>query len=80
MGHWIAVLTSAGKNIGRRLRGMQQVVYAAEDIKRACALGIRGTLITDEGLLWIVNEMKATGEVRGGGEKTFAEPELHDVN
>jgi len=29
-------LTPAGKNIGQRLRGMEQVVYDAEDIKRAC--------------------------------------------
>ena len=57
------ITASAGKNLGARLRGMDQVVYAAEDIKRACALGIRSVLIADEGLMWLVTEMKKAGEV-----------------
>lgn len=57
------VTTSAGKNLGARLRGMDQVVYAVEDIRRACALGIRSVLVADEGLLWLVNEMKKAGEL-----------------
>ena len=57
------VVSSAGKNLGARLRGMDQVVYAAEDIRRACALGIRSVLVADEGLLFLVNEMKKAGEL-----------------
>jgi hypothetical protein len=38
-------------------------VYAIEDIKRACELGIRSVLVADEGLLWVVNEMKKAGEL-----------------
>lgn len=57
------ITASAGKNLGARLRGMDQVVYAVEDIKRACALGIRSVLIADEGLMWLVTEMKKAGEV-----------------
>ena len=57
------VLSSAGKNLGARLRGMEQVVYAVEDIRRACALGIRSVLIADEGLLWLASEMKQEGEL-----------------
>ncbi len=53
----------AGKNLGARHRGMEQVVYAIEDIKRACSLGIRSVLVADEGLLWVVNEMKKVGEL-----------------
>ena len=53
----------AGKNLGARHRGMEQVVYAIEDIKRACSLGIRSVLVADEGLLWVVNEMKKAGEL-----------------
>ncbi|HEY3288529.1 MAG TPA: U32 family peptidase [Anaerolineae bacterium] len=53
----------AGKNLGARHRGMEQVVYAIEDIKRACGLGIRSVLVADEGLLWVVNEMKKGGEL-----------------
>ena len=57
------VVSSAGKSLGARLRGMDQVVYAAEDIRRACALGIRSVLVADEGLLFLVNEMKKAGEL-----------------
>jgi hypothetical protein len=57
------ILSSAGKNLGARLRGMDQVIYAAEDIRRACALGIRSVLVADEGLLWLANEMKKAGEL-----------------
>ena len=44
------VQSSAGKNLGARLRGMDQVVFAAEDIRRACGLGIRSVLVAGEGL------------------------------
>lgn len=57
------ITAAAGKNLGARLRGMEQVIYAAEDVRRACALGIRSVLIADEGLLWLVNEMKKAGEL-----------------
>ena len=56
-------LTPAGKNIGLGLRGMDQVVYAIEDIKRGCDLGLRGILVADLGLLWLVNEMKKAGKL-----------------
>jgi hypothetical protein len=57
------ITASAGKNLGARLRGMDQVIYAAEDIRRACALGIRSVLVADEGLMMLVLEMKKTGEL-----------------
>jgi hypothetical protein len=57
------ITAPAGKNLGARQRGMNQVVYAIEDIKRACSLGIRSVLVADEGLLWVVNEMKKAGEL-----------------
>ncbi len=57
------VLASAGKNLGARLRGMDQVVFAVEDIRRACDLGIRSVLVADEGLLWLANEMKKAAEL-----------------
>ncbi|MBL8132729.1 MAG: U32 family peptidase [Anaerolineae bacterium] len=55
------ITASAGKNLGARLRGMDQVVYATEDVRRAAALGIRSVLIADEGQLWLVNAMKQAG-------------------
>jgi len=57
------ITASAGKNLGARLRGMDQVVFAAEDLRRAAALGIRSALVADEGLLWLANEMKKAGEL-----------------
>ena len=42
---------------------MDQLVYAVEDIRRACGLGIRSVLVADEGLLWVVDEMKKAGEL-----------------
>ena len=55
------ILSPAGRNLGARHRGMEQLVYAVEDVKRACALGIRGVLVADTGLLWVLREMKAAG-------------------
>jgi hypothetical protein len=57
------VVASAGKNLGARHRGMDQVVYAVEDIRRACGLGIRSVLVADEGLLWLATEMKKAGKL-----------------
>ena len=57
------ILAPAGKNLGARHRGMEQLVYAVEDIKRACSLGIRSVLVADEGLLWVAGEMKKAGEL-----------------
>lgn len=54
-------LTPAGKNIGARHRGMDQLVYAMEDIRRAMDLGIRGILVADEGLLWLTGQAKKRG-------------------
>ena len=57
------VRASAGKNLGARLRGMDEVVYATEDVIRGCELGLRSVLVADEGQLWLVNEMKRAGEL-----------------
>ena len=57
------VLSPQGVRIGYRLRGMEQICRAVEDIKRAVDCGIRGILIYDEGLLWLVNEMRKAGKL-----------------
>ena len=59
------VLTPAGKALAARVRGMDQLIYAVEDVRRACALGIRGVLVADEGLLYVLGEMKRAGELPG---------------
>jgi hypothetical protein len=52
---------SMRKNLGARLRDgtarLRNRMYLARD------LGIRSVLVADEGLLWLVNEMKKTGEL-----------------
>ncbi len=57
------VHTKEGSRIGYRLRGYDNLVYAIEDVKRACRLGVRGILLYDEGLLWILNKMRTDGEI-----------------
>lgn len=56
-------VSSAGKVIGLAHRGANQLVYAIEDVKRACDLGIRSVLPADLGLIWVLNEMKRKGEL-----------------
>ncbi|HHY46210.1 MAG TPA: peptidase [Firmicutes bacterium] len=57
------VLSQQGVRISYRLRGMEQVIRAIEDVKRAVDLGCRGILVYDEGMLWILNEMRKDGEL-----------------
>lgn len=54
---------TAGRTVAPRLRGADQLVYALEDVKRAVELGIRGVLVADEGLLWVLGEMRRAGEL-----------------
>lgn len=46
---------------GWRLTGVDELVYGVEDVRRAVALGIRSVLVADEGLLWVLREMKSGG-------------------
>ena len=56
-------LSEQGVRISYRLRGMEQVVRAVEDVKRIAEVGGRGVLVYDEGLLWVLNEMRKAGEL-----------------
>lgn len=58
-----SVLTPEGQRMGLRLRGQEQIVRAIEDVKRASVLGCNSFLLYDEGLLWILNEMRTHGEL-----------------
>lgn len=58
-----SVNTPEGVRMGYRLRGQEQVVRAIEDVKRAVRLGCRSFLVYDEGCLWLLNEMRKTGEI-----------------
>jgi hypothetical protein len=55
------VLSAQGVRISYRLRGMEQVLRAVEDVKRGYDLGCRGFLIYDEGMLWLVGQMRKDG-------------------
>jgi hypothetical protein len=55
--------STAGKVIGLQHRGADQLVYAIEDVRHACDLGIRSILPADPGLIWVLNEMKKKGEL-----------------
>ncbi len=55
------VLSEQGVRISYRLRGMEQVLRGVEDIKRGYDLGCRGFLIYDEGMLWLVGQMRKDG-------------------
>lgn len=57
------VHTKEGSRIGYRLRGYDNLVYAIEDVKRAVDLGVRGILLYDEGLLYVLNQMRIDGEL-----------------
>lgn len=55
------VHTSQGVRISYRLRGVEQVLRAIEDIKRGYDLGVRGFLVYDEGMLWLAGKMREDG-------------------
>ena len=52
------VHTKEGSRIGYRLRGYDNLIYGIEDVKRAANLGVRGILLYDEGLLFVLNQMR----------------------
>ena len=57
------VQTEEGKRIGYRLRGYDNLTFAIEDVKRVVNLGVRGILLYDEGLLYILSKMRDMGEL-----------------
>lgn len=46
-----------------QLRGMRQLGYAVEDVRRGCESGIRSFLIADLGLLTVLEEMRGAEEL-----------------
>jgi hypothetical protein len=58
-----AAVSADGGVFAGRLRGVRQLRYAVEDILRATEQGIRGFLIGDPGLLYLVSDMQAAGQL-----------------
>ena len=57
------VISGAGKTLGAQHRGQDQLAYALEDVLRGVSLGLRGVLIADAGLLWVLRDLKKNGEL-----------------
>ena len=56
-------ISGAGKVLGAQHRGQDQLAYALEDVLRGVELGLRGVLVADAGLLWVLRDLKAGGEL-----------------
>lgn len=57
------LVTPEGGLSGLRFRGSDQLRAVIADIMRSIDLGFRGFLVIDEGLLWLLNEMKKNGDI-----------------
>jgi hypothetical protein len=57
------LVTPEGGLSGLRYRGSDQLSYVIAEYLRCIDLGFRGFLCIDEGLLWLVNELKKTGDI-----------------
>lgn len=57
------LITPEGALSGIRLRGSDQLRHVIADIMRTVEIGFRGFLVVDEGLLWLLNELKRDGDI-----------------
>jgi hypothetical protein len=57
------LVTPEGGLSGLRFRGSDQLSYVIAEILRCIDLGFRGFLTIDEGLLWLLNELKKRGDI-----------------
>jgi Peptidase family U32 len=56
-------ISGAGKVLGAQHRGQDQLAYALEDVLRGVDLGLRGVLVADAGLLWVIRDLKERGHL-----------------
>jgi hypothetical protein len=57
------IRTPEGAISGIRFRGSDNLAYVIADIKRAIDSGFRGFLVVDEGLLWLLAQMRKAGDI-----------------
>ena len=62
VGDGAAVVSGRARCLGAT-RGQDQLAYALEDVLRGVSLGLRGVLVADAGLLWVLRDLKAKGEL-----------------
>ncbi len=55
--------STAGRVLGASLRGADQLRYGIEDVRHACALGLRSILVGDVGHLMVLGKMRAKGDL-----------------
>lgn len=55
--------TQQGNYMAYRLRGQNQIKYALSDVLRGIELGVKGFVLYDEGLLYILNQMRENGDI-----------------
>lgn len=55
--------TPEGLVSGMRVRGQDTLAFVVKEILRCADAGIRGFLVTDEGLLWLLNRMREQGDL-----------------
>ncbi len=55
------IATPEGAISGLRVRGIDNMVHAIKDIQRCIDFGFRGFLVTDEGMLWVADQLKKKG-------------------
>lgn len=57
------IRTPEGAISGMRFRGSDNLAYVIADIKRTIKFGFRGFLVVDEGLLWLLSQMRKAGDI-----------------
>lgn len=57
------IRTPEGALSGIRFRGSDNLAYVIADIRRAIDFGFRGFLVVDEGLLWLLAQMRKAGDI-----------------
>jgi hypothetical protein len=57
------VATPEGSLSGLRPRGSEGLVYLVSDVLRCSELGFRGFLVTGEGALWLLSELRKNGVI-----------------
>lgn len=57
------VATPEGALSGLNFRGSDQLNFVIDDIMRCIDIGFRGFLVVDEGLLWVLNELRKKGDI-----------------
>jgi hypothetical protein len=61
----VQATSSSGRVVAGSLRGTDQLVYAIEDVRRACERGLRWVLVADVGLLWVLAKLRESGDLPG---------------